>query len=127
MMIGGFEGRLASSRHTTKPSVPGNMRSSSTRAGPKASTLQGLRAVGDTLHREAFVDEVVAQHPGHGAVVLDDQHPQAHGIALGSSRRTVVPRPGALSIPTRPPWSVTMRRTIARPRPLPSTWAERPR
>jgi len=45
--------------------------------------------------------------------------PRCGARARGSESETVVPRPCALSISTRPPWERATRATIARPRPVP--------
>src|SRR5690606_21449021 len=59
------------------------------------------------------------------AVVLDEQdrgvgHRLHHSQRVSRVKENVAPVPGRASAHTRPPWRSTMRRTSARPTPVPS-------
>src|SRR5688572_4283709 len=71
---------------------------------------------------EAVDSEVICQHPRDSFVVFDDEDALliiAHAGAIGMASVAVVPEPRRLSRRNEPRWATAMRRTIAKPSPLP--------
>ena len=77
-------GRAARSRrHTSSPSMPGSIRSSTTRSGGcRVDRGQRRRPVGGQRHLEAGPLQVAAHDVAHGRVVVDDQYALPHGSSL---------------------------------------------
>ena len=128
------------------PSMPGIIRSERSRSNsPSREHVQPLGGVRRSLHLEPLFSERVAQGPHQFDLVVHDEQAAArvcdwHGILpvglvrsqvvsaarrhscpvrTGRVTRTVVPSPDRLSI-SRVPWCCrTIRRQMARPRPVP--------
>ena len=85
--------------------------------------------LGRRQHVEAGHLQRAPEGPEKDLVVLDDQDAMLHAVphgatgaataARGMTRRTVVPRPGALSISISPPCRSMIFLTMAMPRPVP--------
>ena len=83
--------------------------------------LEARLAAVDGVDVVAFVAQHAAQRAADAGLVVNDQD---GGHQAGSSIANRVPR-GALSVTSMlPPCSATMRRTMARPRPLPRCLVE---
>src|SRR5262249_24096824 len=85
--------------------------------------LERRCAVGDRGRLEPRLAQGEADHVEDAGVVVGDEDRRAQAASRTGARRgrrTVVPRPGSLSMSTEPPWAATAWRTIARPRPNPS-------
>ena len=91
---------------------------------PAQPVETGLAAV-DGVDVVLLVAQHAAQRAAHARFVVNDQNGRhAAKINTGSSIANRVPR-GTLSLTSMlPPCSATMRRTIARPRPLPRCFVE---
>ena len=105
MMIGTRSADWPSVRQISSPSMPGSIRSSSTRSGPKRRTcIQCLAPVCLRLDVEAVEHEVVAHQPRNRRVVFDDENALAHAcVCAGSAMVTTVPSPTMLRMPIVPP------------------------
>ena len=95
-----------STRHTSVPDVPGIITSrTSTSNGSERASLSGLAPVGDGGHVEAGLLEREGHDVADAGVVVGDKDARAHVRAAStfascSTNRTVVPRPGSLSMLT---------------------------
>src|SRR5262249_46615964 len=73
----------------------------------RANGVDGFASIGDGLHFESLVLEIVLNEPGYRRVVFHDQYAAVFhaitSIEAGRKIRTVVPSPVALSIEIRPP------------------------
>ena len=109
------------SRQTSNPSLPGSMTSRTTRSNvPVRAFSNAVRPSDATLDVVPLGAEVVLERAGNRRLVLDHQD-AGHGAvpSVGSRMVNVLPFPGSLSTSTVPPCPSTMRRTSARPRPVP--------
>ena len=112
--------------------------------GPLPQRREGLRAVLGRHHVVALARQHDGEELAHRPLVVDDQDARGrvghdlrcrrgHRLRRSGGRRQAAdappapaarrplrcPAPGVDCTDTRPPWSVTMRRTMARPSPLP--------
>src|SRR6266850_168651 len=90
--------------------------------------VEGLFAALDRQHLVTRPLERAVQWAEEHLVVVDQQQPLLHDVppardcamvTAGKETRTRVPRPGALSTLTSPPWRSTIFLTMAMPRPVP--------
>jgi 4-amino-4-deoxy-L-arabinose transferase-like glycosyltransferase len=73
-------------------------------------------APGSNQPRSAFRPALAGRAPSRGSAASS---PTPGGSAAGRMTVKTVRSPGALSTATRPPWALTMRSTMASPRPVP--------
>src|SRR5206468_11218281 len=72
--------------------------------------------------RKSFEPQVVRDQSRDRLVVFDQENTFGHHTAIaGNESSTSVPIPTVLLIAIRPRWYSTIRRAIARPRPLPAS------
>ena len=102
--------------------------------GAALGGLEGLAAVAGGGGLVALRLQDHLQDVALAALVVDDEDPALHepracaaiagSAARGRTMRAVVPRPGELSRWMAPPWSETILRVRARPRPSPASFVE---
>ena len=85
--------------------------------------VEALLAAFDGFDVVAFVAQHAAERGAHARLVVDDQNGR-FGAQHGSSIVNLVPRGSFSPTSIVPPCSATMRRTMARPRPLPRRFVE---
>jgi hypothetical protein len=71
MMIGTLE-MARNRRNTSWPSIPGNMRSSTTRSASEPSA--SLLAVSSNHRKESIRPEIASHHIANRRLIVDDQH-----------------------------------------------------
>src|SRR3974390_2967694 len=80
----------------------------------RASPPGGRIAIVQNLDRVALQTQIVLKRNRDRRVVFYDEYP-----GHGSTKVNVLPLPGSLSKPTRPPWASAIRFTRASPSPTP--------